>query len=74
MLIKDLKKLVKELRKLGVTEYQSGEVTLKLAPEAPKSTPRKVEVTQDIDEIPNDGPSAEELLYWSSGGVPVQEN
>ncbi len=76
--IKELKKLVAFMRKTGVTEYKSGEIELKLSPEAPQKRTynKKINVSEQIDVIPTDEPTREELLFWSAGGAeqPTEEN
>ena len=69
--LKELKKLVKYLRKEGITEFKEGTLELKLPHLAPK--PRKIskEETDIIqDAIDSDYPTAEELLFYSAGGIP----
>ena len=77
--LKALKKLVKYLRKEGITEFKSDGLEFKLSPEVPKvykaesSGSTKVDVSDQVNDVPNDGPSQEELLFWSSGGPPPKE-
>ena len=67
---------MKELRKLGVTEYKDGVLELKLAPEAPKSkhvshkTP-KIDVSDEVN-IDSDFPSQDDLLFAAVGGPPKE--
>lgn len=73
--IKELKKLVAFMRKTGVIEYKSGEIELKLSPEAPsKRTYTKKDVSEQVNEIDSDGPTQDELLFWSAGATPPTES
>lgn len=68
--LKELKKLVKYLRKEGITEFKNGDIEFKLAPEQPKTTKKstKIDVSEQIN-IDTDEPSPEEMLFWSAGGA-----
>ena len=69
--IKDLKKLVKYARQSGITELKAEGVEFKLSPELPIK-PRKgkrVDVSEQVNEVETDGPTQEELLFWSAGNV-----
>jgi len=72
---KELAKLVKFLRKSGVTKFEDSGLKIELAPEIPKAPRRKkmVEVTSQIhDDIQTDEMSQEDLLFYSAGGVPQE--
>lgn len=66
--LKELKRLVKYLRKEGITEFKNGDLEFKLSPEQPKLT-RKIDVSSQVNDVPTDEPSKEELLFWSAGGA-----
>jgi hypothetical protein len=78
--IKEIRKLVKELRKLGVTEYKAEGVELKLAPESPKTpkafrAPKIPAGHQDVSDsvnIETDYPTQDELLFMAVGGPPKE--
>lgn len=70
--LKELKKLVKYLRKEGITEFKEGNLELKLTPLTPK--PSKKQTIDPITEaIDSDYPTAEEMLFYSAGGLPTKE-
>jgi hypothetical protein len=74
---KVLAKLVKSCRKLGIREFKCQEFEFKLNEQAPlvklsKTKQRKTSRITDFtdnspEEIPTDGLSHDELLYWSTG-------
>jgi hypothetical protein len=68
--IKELKKLIKYLRAEGITEFKSGDMEFKLGQKQLKTTnkSKQVDVSEEVN-IPDDGPSGEELLFWSAGGA-----
>lgn len=72
----ELRKLVKFLRKEGILEYKDSGLELKLDPSGPNK-PAKKDVKRDVstqvNDVPGDGPTREELLFWSSGGQPAPE-
>lgn len=74
---KELKKVIGFLRKAGVSEFKSDGLEIKLMPEAPPSPYKKRKMKSNpVPEstlIETDGPSPSELLFWSSGGVPSDE-
>lgn len=72
--LKELKRLVKYLRKEGITEFKSDGLEFKLGSEPTKrqrkskSTPEgQVDVSDQVN-IESDMPSQKELLFWSAGG------
>lgn len=65
--LKELKKLVKYLRQEGITEFKNGDLAFKLSPEQPKKT-KDIDVSDQVN-IDTEGPSQEELLFWSAGGT-----
>lgn len=74
MTIKELTKLVKACRKLGVNSYkdESVEFTLSSLPDKPIKKSKKVIANQGALEangpVLSDGPSQDELLFWSTMG------
>lgn len=81
--LKELSKLAKHCRKLGISTFTSSEFSFTLSPSDPISRVRrankkpKTEFEEAIEsqeyEIPGDMPKEEELLFWSSGGSPEAE-
>lgn len=73
--LKELKALVKYLRKEGITEFKSGDLEFKLNLEQPKTTKKsKIDVSDQVN-IETDEPTREELLFWSAGEQePAQES
>jgi hypothetical protein len=79
--IKELKNLLKLLRQNGVTTYNDGSLTLTLSPESHLLTPKNSTYTQEIEVDPNDPWSKfptgtltpDELMFYSSGGLPGEE-
>lgn len=75
--IKELKKLVKYLRKEGITEFKDGtlELRLELQPKRISKHKTKVDVSDQVNEVPTDEPTREELLFWSAGeSEPIKES
>lgn len=75
--LKELKKLVKYLRKEGITEFKNGDLEFKLGAEIPKTRRSKASIQNNVSEqvnIQSDYPSHEELLFMSAGGPPVESN
>lgn len=76
--IKELKKLVKYLRKEGITEYKDGELQFKLG-EPPQKThkattkPTQTDVSSQVN-IDTDYPTEEEMLFYSAGGPPPKDS
>lgn len=74
--LKELKKLIKYLRKEGITEFKADGFEFKLGPEPAKS--RKSLAKQAESEIQgaidSDYPSEEELLFMSAGGPPPKDS
>lgn len=69
--LKELKLLVKYLRKEGITEFKSGDLEFKLGhPMSTRKRKEKVDVSEQVNEIPTNMPSQEELLFWSATGGP----
>ena len=81
--LKELKKLVKYLRQEGITEFKNGDLEFKLGSQPTKS--KKVskpipeghtDVSEEVN-VETDGPTNEELLFWSAGGAanfPKEDN
>lgn len=75
--LKELKKLIKYLRKEGITEYKCDGLEFKLG-SAPiktrkmKPIPKGQNDVSDEINIDTDEPSREELLFWSAGGAPTE--
>jgi len=70
---KELAKLVKFLRKEGISELKSGDFAISLSPGAlfPQK-PNKASESQS-DHIPTENAfSEEDALFWSSAGIPEQ--
>lgn len=83
--LKELKKLIKYLRKEGITEFKADGIEFKLG-NLPSKLPRlkkfhpipdgQVDVSDQVN-IETNEPSREELLFWSAGGVdtnPKEDN
>ena len=73
--IKELKKLVAFMRKTGVIEYKSGEIELKLSPEAPtkRKYNKKQDVSDQVNDVESDSPTTEDLLFYSAGGFSAED-
>lgn len=76
MNLKELAKLAKICRKLGISHYKSADFEFSLDRDVPSKRVRKAKVNKtDLqqtleamsDEIPGDMPSDESLLFWSVG-------
>ena len=83
--IKDLAKIAKLCRKLGITQYKCSEFEFTLSPhEQPKSRrkPSRVVEKNDLqqaieamgDEIPGDIPNPDDMLFWSTNPGVQPEN
>jgi len=75
--LKELKALVKYLRKEGITEFKNGDLEFKLGetPTKQKRAPKinsKIEVSEQVN-IDTDYPTEEEMLYYSAGGMSTEE-
>lgn len=75
--IKDLERLLKLLRKQGVSDFKHGDLELKLG-----DLPLEPGTAQVHNEIPSDNPFAnfpdglltpEQLMFYSSGGLPEDD-
>lgn len=70
--LKELKKLVKYLRQEGITEFKQGDLEIKL-PYSGTSTlsqrkkKQSKDVSDQVNDVPTDEPTREELLFWSAG-------
>lgn len=64
--LKEFEKLLKLCRKQGVIEFTIGEVNVKLG-DAPKKASGEPE---DSGEVPTDELTPDQLMFYSSGGVP----
>lgn len=66
--LKELKRLIKYLRKEGIVEFKSGDLEFKITPLSPKISKKK---TLDPIEsaIDSDYPTHEEMLFYSAGGL-----
>jgi hypothetical protein len=74
MTIKELKALAKACRAAGIAHYKHGDVEFTLTAESPPKVVRK-RITQTADlgadvKFESDTPTGEELLFWSSQGLP----
>lgn len=65
---KNLEKYVKLCRKYGIEHLKVGEIELKLSQDPPKSPYKTRKDAQPA--IQTDPVTDEDLLFWSSGGVP----
>ena len=75
--LKELKRLVKYLRKEGITEFKNGDLEFKLGSEPIKHSIKKPTIPQSdpiIEAIESDYPSKEELLFYSAGGLLPESN
>lgn len=77
--LKELKKLVKYLRKEGITEFKNGDLEFKLSSELPKRIKKNTVNTSSNDvsdqvNIDTDYPTPEEMLFYSAGGMPPKED
>lgn len=72
--IKELKKLVKYLRKEGISEFKSGDLEFKLGPEPVIPKSKKTDVSDIVNDVATDGPTQEDLLFWSAGGAATKED
>ena len=67
---KELEALLKVLKKYGVTHVKTADIELSLT----EATPTMGAIDEALKTLPSalktDAPTDEELLYWSSGGVP----
>lgn len=72
--IKELKKLVKYLRKEGITEFKSGDLEFKLGVilEKPRKS-KQVDVSEQVN-IDTDYPSPDEMLFYSAGGAALPDS
>lgn len=75
--LKDIKKLVDYMRKVGICKLTDGTLHIELSPDAPpkraytrKNTSKLPQADTQTDMIPTDSLSEEELLYYSAGGIP----
>lgn len=66
--LKELQKLVKYLRKEGITEFKSGDLEFKLGAAPTKKSEKKLDVSEAVN-INTSGPTQEDLLFWSAGGA-----
>jgi hypothetical protein len=70
---KELKKLADACRKAGIKHYKQGDIEFTLADAPPVSDYKRAKMAkapkpavQASNEIDSDGPTAEELLFWSA--------
>ncbi len=73
--IKELRSLLKLLRTNGITHYKSNDLELQFSPEAlllPKEEQLE-ETSSTWDRFPDTILTPEQLMYYSSGGVPGEE-
>ena len=71
--LKDLEKLLKLCRKQGVTEIDLGSVKFKLGDLPPDPSQEVDTENRDITGFPDGVLTNEQLMFYSSGGVPGQE-
>ena len=64
---KNIKKLAKLMRSNGILYLKDAEIEISLDPRFVQSTP-KTKHTGPIAE-PQDGPSDEQILFWSAPGI-----
>jgi hypothetical protein len=70
---KELKKLAKACREAGIKTFKQGDIEFTLSddlspPESPYMRKKAAQETKMSDpDIETDGPTEEELLFWSSG-------
>lgn len=64
--LKELKALIKYLRKEGITEFKDGTLEISLNPQSKpiKKHKTKVDVSEQVN-IETNEPTREELLFWS---------
>lgn len=62
--LKDFEKFLKICRKQGVTEVSFGGATVKLG-----ELPSKENEASDVEEIPTDALTQDELIYYAVNGV-----
>ena len=78
--LKELRKLVKYLRKEGITEFKNGDLEFKLNAEIPKKRHKasvSANANNDVSDqvnIDSDYPTQEELLFFSAGGPPPKDS
>lgn len=60
--LKDLKSFLKICRTQGVTEIKIADIEVKIA-----ALPKQA--AQEDDDIDSDGPTEEQLMFFSAGGV-----
>ncbi len=65
--LKELQALLKLCRKQGVTEITLSGTSIKFGDLPPRKSGDKDET--DSDDIPTDGPTDEQLMFFSVGGV-----
>lgn len=66
--IKDLEKLLKMCRKQGITELTMADMSFKFG-----ELPLDKEETEEAEQVAPIGPSAEEMLFWSSQPDPLAQ-
>lgn len=75
--LKELKKLIKYLRKEGITEFKSGDLEFKLGPETGakvyKSKQKQSDVSDQVN-VDTDYPSPDEMLFYSAGGAALPDS
>lgn len=71
---KELKKLAKTCRDLGITHYKGPDFEFSLSDHPPVKPSRKAAQPTEVQgEVESDGLSEQELLYWSVSS-PFQES
>lgn len=72
---KELKKLADACRKAGIKHFKNAEVEFTLSDDLPQSNYKKKQVNAPAtgpDQITGDSLTEQELLFWSTGIVPTE--
>lgn len=80
--LKALDKLISLMRKRGVTSLTSDGISLTLAHSEPEQAPKRIRAPKAAKanhgatptEVPSDGPTDEDMMFWSSAQDQTQDN
>jgi hypothetical protein len=75
--LKELQKIIQFCRKNGITRLKEGEIEIDIAAVAlfPESAYKRKQAEADNkDPVSETEYSEDDLLFWSSAGVPIQTN